>query len=373
MNNKIIKLWEKHLKVTCPINDFNYEVIGINLFGLKERTENYISTYINSNGENLELKSQMGIDKCLIQCQSVIPELASDALIYTKRLAEMCQLVLNDSESKFPARLHVLVARDANNAIVIRRGPSKQVCTLNWNRNNHEFTIGQWLKKARIFERRSDISANGLYWIYFTINGKWNSETKGSWTGIAKVPWLKTLALYAKGDGWNGGGLFSYDNVYWLNDGYGHKKLYDSKLVKRNESYIPKENYGGECPHVYYNRLQRDGWKIIESKKLGKWRSHMIFEKEMVKGWVLRKVCHEETCSPEGKGCYWDEHEIENAQGEVSSHKDWEWAEWMDNAIFYAEFGVLYQISIQTCSKLSKPKIIHDFNDYKFEELKAPY
>ena len=61
---------------------------------------------------------------------------------------------------KFPARLHVIIARNASTAIVFRRGPSKHVCTMLWNMNNDEFSLGQWLK-GRIYERRSDISPDG--------------------------------------------------------------------------------------------------------------------------------------------------------------------------------------------------------------------
>ncbi len=38
-----------------------------------------------------------------------------------------------------PARLHVLLARTAPLAVVIRRGPSKKVATLLWDRTNDEF------------------------------------------------------------------------------------------------------------------------------------------------------------------------------------------------------------------------------------------
>ena len=36
--------------------------------------------------------------------------------------------------------------------------------------------------------------------IYFAMNGRWQSETKGSWTAISRVPYLKAVGLYAKGD-----------------------------------------------------------------------------------------------------------------------------------------------------------------------------
>ena len=40
---------------------------------------------------------------------------------------------------RFPARLHVLLARDALKGVVIRRGPSRRVATLLWDLQTHAF------------------------------------------------------------------------------------------------------------------------------------------------------------------------------------------------------------------------------------------
>src|SRR5436305_9766331 len=93
---------------------------------------------------------------------------------------------------KFPARLHVLLGIDAKVGLVIRRGPSKSVCTVLWNRERDTFKLGQWMR-GRIYERRSDLSPDGRHLIYFAMNGRWQSETKGSWTAISRVPYLKAM------------------------------------------------------------------------------------------------------------------------------------------------------------------------------------
>ena len=79
--------------------------------------------------------------------------------------------------AEFPARIHVLLARDSPRAVVIRRGPSKEVASILWDRSSDEFSLGQWLK-GRIYEMRSDISPDGEYWIYFAMNGYWSSEAQ---------------------------------------------------------------------------------------------------------------------------------------------------------------------------------------------------
>lgn len=114
---------------------------------------------------------------------------------------------------KFAARLHVILARNERTGIIIRRGPSKSVCTILWDRKTDKFKLGQWLR-GRIYERRSDLSPDGKHFIYFAMNGKWESETKGAWTAISKTPYLKAISLFAKGDCWNGGGLFMTDKNF---------------------------------------------------------------------------------------------------------------------------------------------------------------
>lgn len=271
---------------------------------------------------------------------------------------------------QFPARLHLLIPKNHHQGIVIRRGPSKHVCILGWDRSNDTFTVSQWLK-GRIYERRSDISPDGKYWIYFAMNGKWDREAKGSWTAVAFVPWLKAIELYPKGDCWHGGGLFLDNKTYWLNGDH-HEPIITSKQVTQSKSYQPQHQYGGECLNVYYNRLQRDGWKL-KSRTRESWYGQAILEKQLLHGWKIRKICHEQVDSPPGKGCYWDEHELHNENGSVIAKSGWEWAEWLDKALFFAQNGCLYKITIPSSSNLNEEQLIHDFNPYKFEPKQAPY
>lgn len=92
-----------------------------------------------------------------------------------------------DKLSRYPARLHAVFSSEKPLAVIFRRGPSKEVCTFLWDRQKDKFTMGQWLK-GRIYERRSDLSPDGKYLLYFAMNGKWTSETGGSWTAVSRAP-----------------------------------------------------------------------------------------------------------------------------------------------------------------------------------------
>jgi hypothetical protein len=276
--------------------------------------------------------------------------------------------------ANFPARLHVLLARESNLGVVFRRGPSKQVCTFLWDRSTDSFTLGQWLR-GRIYERRADLSPNGRFLIYFAMNGKWQSETGGSWTAISRTPWLKAIALYAKGDCWEGGGLFLSNRNYWLNDRYFSpgRVIAETPELCRNTEHAPTEKFGAEDTGVYYPRLLRDGWLLIGHRENAKWNSVTVFEKALNDQWTLRKIAHEQVGAPPGKGCYWDEHELRSEVFGVLSLPTWEWAEVDNGKLLWAEHGRLYRASANNSEPLRHAKVLHDFNSYRFKALQAPY
>ncbi|MDA1313512.1 MAG: hypothetical protein O2968_09280 [Acidobacteria bacterium] len=274
--------------------------------------------------------------------------------------------------AKFPARIHVLLASHAPLGLVIRRGPSNSVATILWNRHRDSFELGQWLK-GRIYERRCDLSPYGDYFIYFAMNGHWGSESKGSWTAVSRSPYLKALAMFPKGDCWHGGGLWTGRKDYWINDGYGHSVLRDTKEVRRDESFQPSEYFGGECTGVYYLRLLRDGWRLAERVKVTKWDRKDIFEKPLNHGWLLRKIANSGSGSPEGKGCYWDEHQLIHAKsGAEVDCPEWEWADVDGKSVVWARDGKLFRAGIKSSGLIAETEL-YDFNPMTFEAIEAPY
>lgn len=273
---------------------------------------------------------------------------------------------------RFPARIHVLLASQAPLGVVIRRGPSKRAAVMLWDRRCDDFRLGQWLK-GRIYERRSDLSADGKYLIYFAMNGKWDSESGGAWTAVSRAPYLKALALFPKGDCWHGGGLWTGASDYWINDGSGHSVLRDTDEVRRDRRFEPAAHYGGECRGVYYPRLIRDGWRLTARVSVSQWNEKDIFEKDIGHGWRLRKIAHAGTDSPDGKGCYWDEHQlVHGGSGTETDCPDWEWAELDGRRLVWASGGRLFAGSVGPDGVAGTTEL-GDFNSLEFEPRKAPY
>lgn len=205
------------------------------------------------------------------------------------------------------------------------------------------------------------------------MNGHWDGPAQGSWTAIAKAPDFKAIALYAKGDGWHGGGLMLSNTSYWLNDGYGHKLMTATTRLTRNARHQPEPSYGGECPGVYYHRLQRDGWTLMESD--GSPAFALKFEKRLGDGWTLRKRAHAQIGSPPGKGCYWDEHELEHsASGLRLTREGWEWAEW-DGDRDRVVWGCRGELRAARLGRrgLADERLLCDFNPMRFQPIAAPH
>ena len=269
-------------------------------------------------------------------------------------------------------RLHVLLARRATTAVVFRRGPSGVVAAVGWDRARDTFELGQWLK-GRIYERRADLSPDGRYLIYFAMNGHWQNRVKGAWTAVSKAPYLTPVTLLAKGDCWNGGGLFVDDTHYWLNDGYGHTVVEDSTEVHRADPSAFERRYGGEDWGVYFHRLQRDGWAMRGDRA----SSTVVFERPLTHGWTLRKLAIAQSGVP-GKGVYHDEHELlHTASGRELARPAWEWADLDRDRVVWAEGGCLWARELTKASAtlddpVERPRMLHDFAPMHFEAIPPP-
>ena len=241
-----------------------------------------------------------------------------------------------------------------------------------WDRRSDKFQMGQWMK-GRIYERRCDLSHDGRYLLYLTMNARWQSEAKGAWTAISRAPYLKAVALFPKGDCWLGGGLWTGSRRYWLNGGGCHEVLWDTREVQRDTGYQLPGPFGSECPSVYYPRLMRDGWRLVERTSRARWQSEDLFEKPAGQDWILRKIAHGEVGARQGKGSYWDEHYLlRDDDGARIDCPHWEWADLDRERLVWATGGRLYSGYLAQSGLMAQTELI-DFNLLAFEPIQAPY
>lgn len=160
-------------------------------------------------------------------------------------------------------RIHAILARQAPVGVVLRRGPSKWVELIRWDRVTDQFTRGAWFH-GRIYERRCDLSPHGELFVYFAqkLGGPQDASYTYAWTAVSKPPWLTALGLWPKGNCWDGGGLFTTDHDLWVN----HST--DGALAHPDHQptglRVTSDDRGrGEDYPIYGLRLERDGWLPI--------------------------------------------------------------------------------------------------------------
>lgn len=209
----------------------------------------------------------------------------------------------------------MLLASEAPVGIVFRRGPSKLVRVILWDREKDQFTSGQWFK-GRIYPDRSDISPDGRHMIYFAMGGvAWAiPKTGGTWTAISRVPSLTALSIWPQGHTWGGGGIFISNTSYWMD---GHRApLRDNAKLKRvaqQPSATPSE---------------RDRWtRQVPNPRT---KPAKAFEKQIPRGWTLRRITNYQRV--------W--HELDQREnGLTLEFPTWEWADWDRKRLVWAEQG----------------------------------
>lgn len=275
------------------------------------------------------------------------------------------------AQPSFPARIHPILARESPTGVVIRRGPAREVAVIGWDRKTDEFAVGQWMR-GRIYERRCDLSPDGKHLIYFAMGTPRTPETRATWTAISRAPYLKAVAFWSKGDAWNGGGMFLSNDRVWLNRSCTETLMWNETTLQEETAFPWTESFGGECPSVYYHRLQRDGW-VLKNAGPGRGGTVTTFEKRLAGHWVLRKRAFATTLTKPGTGCYFDEHALVNARtAAVLKRPDWEWADYDGSRLMWAENGRLYAGSMDG-EGVTGTKMLFDFTPVRFEKLVAPY
>jgi hypothetical protein len=266
-------------------------------------------------------------------------------------------------------RLWVLQAKSAPVAVILRRGPSRQVQMIRWDQQDDSFLCGQWFK-GRVYERRCDLSPDGKYLLSFAANHK---PPHGTWTAISRPPYFTALALWPKGDCWNGGGWFLSKHSFVLNHGADQAALAEGFALKKlRRAGLAK--WGGEDATVWWNVLERDGWTRVQDAE---------FE-ERKRGW--RATVPERWIKPHGRfgltlemnvvgigglvrGWYDLRYRVFSAKAEVIPETALDWADWDHGGdLVYARDGKIFRRSFRKKELQSKVELA-DFTAEKFRNV----
>jgi hypothetical protein len=296
-----------------------------------------------------------------------------------------------DAPSRPSARVTALIARQAPKAVVFRRGPSRTVCVLNWDLETDTLTPGQWFR-GRIYDRRCDLSPDGKLLVYFAgYRGEYRS-----WTAISRPPYLTALALWPKGDGWGGGGLFQNERTLelnhrpagdeWARDGDETHLAPDFRLPDgfRVRPFGERPGWGEDDP-IYSARLERDGWRPTdeggapqENRDGPVW---ITFDPPFVRAKPLRRDGLELRLALHGikerDGRWYLETGQIVAPGDhiLADLGRVDWADVDHNGdVLVSQGGRLFRMRIppHATAVLSAPALVADLNDMRFERRSTP-
>lgn len=164
-----------------------------------------------------------------------------------------------------PARLFVLLAREAPIGVIVRRGPSEWVQLIHWDTKTDTFTPGQWFH-GHVYADRCDLSFDGSLLVYFAskFTARTFREQKSVWTAVSKPPYFTALKIWFQQGTHGGGGLFDAQNQLWLGapGSSTPEPLNPAKPAKSARQLASHPDIAYHGP--YYYRLERDGWQVTE-------------------------------------------------------------------------------------------------------------
>ena len=85
------------------------------------------------------------------------------------------------------ARIHLLPAKAAPFAAVIRRKPSKCFHIIRWNTVTGALEHGSWFQ-GKLYPLESDVSHDGRWMVYSALGARGQT-----WSGLCELPWLQTV------------------------------------------------------------------------------------------------------------------------------------------------------------------------------------
>jgi hypothetical protein len=234
-----------------------------------------------------------------------------------------------------------------------------------WHTDTDTFEHGQWIR-ARVFERRCDLSADGLLFVAFLRTNAARpraDQLADTWLAISRPPYFTALALWWVGGTYCSGGLFPDRRSLWLGWQDGPDQGDVPAWLERASSipHVDRTNNWTDRT-VFHNRLLRDGWILVADATGESWEHRhphqpvVLVFREL--GWDPRAY----------GGPHSVAYTLRNASGDPVSLRGVTWADWdRRGRLIMVQAGRLLHWQGPTA-----PLVLADFNVQLPESLAAP-
>jgi hypothetical protein len=162
--------------------------------------------------------------------------------------------------------IHGVVAAEAPVVALFRRGPTLRTELLRWDTSSDTLDRGQWFH-GRIYTRRCGLSPDGALLVYCAAkHGSRRAADGGyadTWTAVSRPPYFTALALWPKGDAWDGGGWFSGPRELHLNHHAGQADAHPDHPVSDGLRVHVNAGGRGEDLPILDDVLSAGGWRRL--------------------------------------------------------------------------------------------------------------
>jgi len=155
----------------------------------------------------------------------------------------------------------VLLARQAQLGVVMRRGPSRWWHLTLWNTRQDRFSSGQWFGGS-LYPRKCDLSPDGQLLSYFAGKYRLGARDHGydlTYIAVSRPPYFTALALWPVGDTWGGQTMFTDDGTFHAGTLKAHHPDHPPGPLR----VVPHSYLNLDDPFLWSSPWESTGWKPV--------------------------------------------------------------------------------------------------------------
>jgi len=285
-------------------------------------------------------------------------------------------------------RVFALIAEKARTAVLLRRGPSKQVRMLKWDLASDDIVPGQWLS-GQIYNERCGLSPDGELLIYFC--GKFKTKL-GTFTAVCRPPYFTALALWPDGSTWGGGGFFEGDRKVVLKDGDVGDELNGGQSIPPHVAVTTMAEYHERHPPAPTPESAQ-GWTLVQRGSVGEQGDGEPASTTYEKPWISVKRSPRNSAialerktvgrAPENGPATPEEYRLvyhspmrgKECEPQSEDMGRLDFAGWdHDGSLLYSLDGIIHRrrLGASLAERQPPADIVADLRDQKFQNIKPP-
>lgn len=161
------------------------------------------------------------------------------------------------------SRIHLLAAREAPAVVILQRKRAKLFHVITVDTETHAINEGSWFR-GRLREMKCDVSFDGEFMVYLALG-----SSGDAWSGLCRLPWLKTLAE-SENPGSNWGGGYFPDRKVLITNGWSEEKVSPAADMPFTLTPGPLTYFASEDRGILYKKFERDGFARLGDDGWGK-------------------------------------------------------------------------------------------------------